>query len=146
MTTRPICFVDRDGTIIAEPDDLQVDSLAKLRLVDGVIPALLRIQDAGYDLVMVSNQDGLGTESFPQEHFDAPHGLMMQILTSQGVRFREAGPLPLHLGKRMLTSPREFLWPPKDVVEDAEESAADEGSHSVPVASPSKGPVGAVAD
>jgi imidazoleglycerol-phosphate dehydratase / histidinol-phosphatase len=89
MTTRPICFVDRDGTIIAEPDDFQVDSLAKLRLVDGVIPALLRIQDAGYDLVMVSNQDGLGTGSFPQEHFDAPHDLLMQILTSQGVRFRE---------------------------------------------------------
>lgn len=89
MTTRPICFVDRDGTIIAEPHDFQVDDLAKLRLVDGVIPALLRIQDAGYDLVMVSNQDGLGTETFPQEHFDAPHDLLMQILTSQGVRFRE---------------------------------------------------------
>jgi imidazoleglycerol-phosphate dehydratase / histidinol-phosphatase len=98
MTTRPICFVDRDGTIIAEPDDFQVDSLTKLRLVDGVIPALLRIQDAGYDLVMVSNQDGLGTDSFPQEHFDAPHDLLMHILTSQGVRFREILIDPHHAG------------------------------------------------
>ncbi|HSP60674.1 MAG TPA: bifunctional histidinol-phosphatase/imidazoleglycerol-phosphate dehydratase HisB [Ornithinimicrobium sp.] len=88
-TARPLCLVDRDGTIIAEPDDFQVDDLAKLRLVDGVIPALLRIQGAGYDLVMVSNQDGLGTEAFPQDAFDRPHGLLMQILTSQGVRFRE---------------------------------------------------------
>lgn len=89
MSTRPICFVDRDGTIVHEPDDHQVDSPAKVRLVDGVIPALLRIQEAGFDLVMVSNQDGLGTDAFPQGDFDAAHGLIMQILTSQGVRFRE---------------------------------------------------------
>ena len=89
MSTRPICFVDRDGTIIEEPDDFQVDSLTKVRFVEGVIPALLRIQDAGFDLVMVSNQDGLGTPSFPQEDFDGAHGLVMQVLGSQGVRFRE---------------------------------------------------------
>ena len=88
-TARPLCLVDRDGTIIAEPDDFQVDDLAKLRLVEGVIPALLRIQAAGYDLVMVSNQDGLGTDAFPQESFDGPHELLLQILTSQGIRFRE---------------------------------------------------------
>ncbi|MFK5635567.1 bifunctional histidinol-phosphatase/imidazoleglycerol-phosphate dehydratase HisB [Ornithinimicrobium sp. LYQ103] len=88
-TARPICFVDRDGTIIHEPDDQQVDRLDKLRLVDGVVPALLRIQQAGFDLVMVSNQDGLGTDAFPQADFDAPHELLLQILTSQGVRFRE---------------------------------------------------------
>ena len=89
MSARPICFVDRDGTIIHEPDDLQVDTLAKVRLVDGVLPALLCIQDAGFDLVMVSNQDGLGTDAFLQADFDGAHGLVMQILTSQGVRFRE---------------------------------------------------------
>ncbi|MGD8150981.1 bifunctional histidinol-phosphatase/imidazoleglycerol-phosphate dehydratase HisB [Ornithinimicrobium sp. Y1694] len=89
MSTRPICFVDRDGTIIHEPEGYQVDRLDKVAFVDGVIPALLRIRDAGFDLVMVTNQDGLGTESFPQEDFDAAHGLVMQILTSQGIRFRE---------------------------------------------------------
>lgn len=89
MSARPICFVDRDGTIIHEPDDLQVDALDKVRFVDGVVPALLRIQDAGYDLVMVSNQDGLGTDAFPQADFDGAHGLVMHVLGSQGVRFRE---------------------------------------------------------
>lgn len=84
-----IAFVDRDGTIIEEPADQQIDSYAKLRFVADVIPALLRIQQAGFELVMVSNQDGLGTASFPRESFDAPHALMMQVLESQGIRFRE---------------------------------------------------------
>lgn len=95
---RPICFVDRDGTIIAEPEDHQVDSVAKVAFVEDVIPALLRIQDAGFDLVMVTNQDGLGTDSFPQEDFDAAHGLVMQVLTSQGIRFRDVLIDPHHGG------------------------------------------------
>lgn len=85
----PILFLDRDGTLIAEPDDFQVDRLDKLRLVDGVIPALLRLRDAGYQFVIVSNQDGLGTDAFPQEDFDAPQALMMQLFESQGIGFRE---------------------------------------------------------
>ncbi|WP_298885958.1 bifunctional histidinol-phosphatase/imidazoleglycerol-phosphate dehydratase HisB [uncultured Serinicoccus sp.] len=98
MSPRPICFVDRDGTIITEPHDQQVDALEKVAFVDGVIPALLRIQDAGFDLVMVSNQDGLGTESFPQADFDAAHGLVTQVLTSQGVTFRDVYIDPHHGG------------------------------------------------
>jgi len=85
----PILFVDRDGTLIAEPDDFQIDSYAKLRFVEGVIPALLRLRDAGYRLVMVSNQDGLGTERFPQADFDGPHRLMLQVFASQGIVFDE---------------------------------------------------------
>ncbi len=86
---RPVLFVDRDGTLIEEPDDFQIDAYEKLRFVPGVIPALLRLRDAGYRLVMVTNQDGLGTAAFPRERFDGPHGLMMQVLESQGVAFEE---------------------------------------------------------
>ena len=85
----PVLFVDRDGTLIAEPDDFQIDAFEKLRFVDGVIPALLRLRDAGWTFVMVTNQDGLGTEAFPQAAFDGPHGLMMQVFASQGIAFRE---------------------------------------------------------
>ncbi len=62
----PILFVDRDGTLITEPADYQIDAYEKLRLVDNVIPAMLKLRDAGYQFVIVSNQDGLGSESYPR--------------------------------------------------------------------------------
>ena len=86
---RPVLFVDRDGTLIEEPGDFQIDAYEKLRFVPGVIPALLRLRDAGYRFVMVTNQDGLGTDAFPRERFEGPHGLMMQVLESQGVAFED---------------------------------------------------------
>lgn len=87
--SRKILFIDRDGCLIDEPADEQIDSYEKLSLLPGVMAALQRIVSAGYELVMVTNQDGLGTERFPQAHFDGPHGLLVRILASQGVHFRE---------------------------------------------------------
>lgn len=87
MSYRKILFIDRDGCLIEEPEDEQVDSLEKFRLMPGVIPSLLRLKDAGYRFVMISNQDGLGTESFPEKQFRGPHELLLQILGSQGIEF-----------------------------------------------------------
>lgn len=84
-----ILFVDRDGCLIEEPADFQVDSLAKFRLLPGVIEALSRFVRAGYELVMVTNQDGLGTSSFPEADFWPVQNLLVDILASQGIVFRE---------------------------------------------------------
>ncbi len=87
--SRKLLFIDRDGCLIVEPADEQIDSYEKLDLLPGVIAALQRCVAAGYELVMVTNQDGLGTASFPQQAFDGPHALLLRILASQGIRFRE---------------------------------------------------------
>ncbi|MDE6078137.1 MAG: histidinol-phosphatase, partial [Muribaculaceae bacterium] len=80
-------FIDRDGTIIREPEDEQIDSLEKLEFVPGVISALRSLVGKGYELVMVSNQDGLGTDSFPEETFHPAHDKMLKTLAGEGVEF-----------------------------------------------------------
>jgi histidinol-phosphatase len=84
-----ILFIDRDGTLIEEPSDFQIDAYEKLRFVPQVIPALLKLRDAGYQFVIVTNQDGLGSDSYPRASFDGPNDLMLQIFESQGITFRD---------------------------------------------------------
>lgn len=82
-------FIDRDGTIVYEPADYQVDALSKIKFLPRVIPALLKLQQLGFTLVMVSNQDGLGTESFPLETFTPAHEFILNTLESQGLYFEQ---------------------------------------------------------
>lgn len=84
-----VLFIDRDGTLIEEPADNQVDALHKVRLVPGVISALQRLRDRGYQFVMISNQDGLGTASFPQADFEICQKHALALFASQGIRFDE---------------------------------------------------------
>jgi imidazoleglycerol-phosphate dehydratase/histidinol-phosphatase len=84
---RRIVFLDRDGTLNEEPPDEQVDSLEKIRLMPGVIPALLDVRRAGFELAIVTNQDGLGTASLPAARFDAAHRFILDLFASQGVEF-----------------------------------------------------------
>ncbi|STX51853.1 histidinol-phosphatase [Legionella busanensis] len=82
-----ILFIDRDGTLVEEPYDFQVDSLDKIRLCPDVISSLLALKNAGYRLIMISNQDGLGTSSFPQEKFQICHDFILHLFSSQGIDF-----------------------------------------------------------
>ncbi|MGB6977167.1 MAG: bifunctional histidinol-phosphatase/imidazoleglycerol-phosphate dehydratase HisB [Gammaproteobacteria bacterium] len=85
--TRKILFIDRDGTLIEEPADNQVDSIPKLHFMSGVITALLEFKKAGYHLVIISNQDGLGSASFPEKSFREAHEFMLRVFQSQGIEF-----------------------------------------------------------
>lgn len=81
-------FIDRDGTLIAEPADEQIDSFAKLRFMPGALTQLALVrQRTDFELVMVSNQDGLGTETFPEETFWPVHNFILDTFRSVGVEF-----------------------------------------------------------
>jgi imidazoleglycerol-phosphate dehydratase / histidinol-phosphatase len=82
-----VLFLDRDGTLNEEPPDEQVDSLEKIKLLPGVIPALLDLKRAGFTFVMVTNQDGLGTESLPGDKFERAHRFIVALFASQGITF-----------------------------------------------------------
>ncbi|MBX3103090.1 MAG: histidinol-phosphatase [Bacteroidetes bacterium] len=86
---KKILFLDRDGTIIREPHDFQIDTLEKVSFLPYVITSLAQLVQAGYELVMVTNQDGLGTPVLPWEHFNPPQQFMLDILAGEGISFLE---------------------------------------------------------
>ena len=83
-----VLFIDRDGTIIEEPADEQIDSFDKLKFVNGAIRNLAFIREKlDFEFVMVTNQDGLGTDAFPESTFWPVHNFMLQTLEGEGVVF-----------------------------------------------------------
>jgi len=85
---KKVLFIDRDGTILTEPADEQVDNYEDFQFLPGVITALSKIvRETDYELVMVTNQDGLGTDSFPEETFWPVQNKMIQILKGEGIEF-----------------------------------------------------------
>lgn len=87
MMQKKLLFIDRDGTLIREPADYQVDKLEKIALMPQVIPSLLTLKQNGYQFVMITNQDGLGTASFPSDDFTMAHEFMLNLFASQGITF-----------------------------------------------------------
>jgi imidazoleglycerol-phosphate dehydratase/histidinol-phosphatase len=87
---KKVLFIDRDGTLIIEPEDEQIDSFEKLEFYPGVFQYLSRIAgELDYELVMVSNQDGLGTSSFPEETFWPVQNMILKTFENEGVRFSD---------------------------------------------------------
>ena len=85
---KKVLFIDRDGTLIVEPEDEQIDSLEKLEFIPGVFRNLFNIQkNLDYELVIVSNQDGLGTDSYPEETFWPAQNKMLKAFENEGVTF-----------------------------------------------------------
>ncbi len=91
MAGKKVLFIDRDGTIIVEPPiDFQIDSLEKLEFVPGAIGNLRKIaEEMSFELVMVSNQDGLGTDAFPEDTFWPAQNKMLKTLQGEGITFSE---------------------------------------------------------
>jgi imidazoleglycerol-phosphate dehydratase/histidinol-phosphatase len=88
--TKRLLFIDRDGTLIKEPADEQIDSFEKLEFTEGVFKALTFIvEHTDYELIMVSNQDGLGTSSFPEETFWPVHNFIIKALENEGIFFKK---------------------------------------------------------
>ncbi|QSS97081.1 bifunctional histidinol-phosphatase/imidazoleglycerol-phosphate dehydratase HisB [Psychroflexus sp. ALD_RP9] len=87
---KPVLFIDRDGTIIAEPKDEQVDDFSKLKFLPHVITALQKITKVtDYELVMITNQDGLGTDQYPEKDFWPIQNFIVDTLASEGISFSE---------------------------------------------------------
>lgn len=87
---KKLLIIDRDGTIILEPEDEQIDSLEKLEFYPGVITNLKKIIDhSDYELIMLTNQDGLGTDSFPEDTFWPAHNKMLKTLENEGIVFSD---------------------------------------------------------
>lgn len=87
---KKVLFIDRDGTLVLEPDDYQLDDFGKLKFYPEAIQYLARVaKELDYELVMVTNQDGLGTDSYPEDTFWPVQELLLEVLKGEGIKFQE---------------------------------------------------------
>ncbi|MDX1720011.1 MAG: bifunctional histidinol-phosphatase/imidazoleglycerol-phosphate dehydratase, partial [Salegentibacter mishustinae] len=87
---KKVLFIDRDGTLIHEPEDYQVDRIEKLEFYPEALYYLKKIAaELDFELVMVTNQDGLGTEAYPEEDFWPIQNFILQTFKNEGVEFKE---------------------------------------------------------
>jgi imidazoleglycerol-phosphate dehydratase / histidinol-phosphatase len=98
--SRVVAFLDRDGTLIEEPADEQVDQLGKIRFMPGLFAALSALRRDGYQLVMVTNQDGLGGPGFPTAAFETVQQFLLQTFASQDILFDAVFVCPHHAADR----------------------------------------------
>lgn len=90
MSQEKYALLDRDGTLIFEPQDtFQIDSIEQLQVLSGVVEGLQREINRGYKLVMVSNQDGLGTDIYPLENFERVQSHLLWTFREHGITFNE---------------------------------------------------------
>ena len=101
-----VLFIDRDGTLAIEPPiDFQLDSFEKLEFFPGVFQFLGKIaKELNFKIVMVTNQDGLGTDSFPEDTFWPVHNFLIQSFKNEGVEFDEEMALAISSGKRTIAN------------------------------------------
>ena len=87
---KPVLFIDRDGTLIREPADEQIDSFDKLEFYPKVIQYLSKIaKELNFEIVMITNQDGLGTEVYPENTFWPVHNFILKTFEQEGIVFKE---------------------------------------------------------
>ena len=88
IALKKYALIDRDGTLIFEPQDtFQVESIKKLKVLNGAISGLKELIKQGYKLILITNQDGLGTATFPKKDFEGPQNKMLQIFKENGITF-----------------------------------------------------------
>lgn len=92
--TDKFIILDRDGTLLKEPEDFQIDSFQKFQFLDGVLEALIDFRNQGYRFIMITNQDGLGTEKNSVEKFNDIQRVLLETLASIGVIFDDIGICP----------------------------------------------------
>lgn len=114
-----IVFLDRDGTLIEEVDDGKIDTLAKLAYKPGVFEGLRSLREAGYELVIVTNQNGIGSEEFPWENFDLVQDAFMKKMDEQGIRFFDVCICP-HMPEDQCECRKPEIGLVKDLIWDCE--------------------------